>query len=190
MNIKNEARAAVGFVLLLAVCLFTEPIVDRMTAQAVQVEPEQVVVEVQRVELPSDDPDEAEQDVTGQAATEQTEQFVNPTPLTDEEYQVLLDTCERCRIAPSLALGLIEVESRFDKNAVSRCGARGYMQLLPKYFGVLSPIENIRAGIEYLAEQCERYGNVESGLDAYNKGHDTGDTTYARAVLHAAEKWE
>ena len=151
-----------------------------MTAQAVQVEPEQVVVEVQRVELPSEEPDVAEQ----------AEQFRNDTPLTDEEYQVLLDTCERCRIDPSLALGLIEVESHFDKNAVSRCGARGYCQLLPKYFGVLTPVENIRAGIEYLAYQCERYGSTESGLTAYNAGHDTGDSNYARAVLRAAEKWE
>lgn len=204
MNIKNEARAAVGFVLLLAVCLFTEPIVDRMTAQAVQVEPDvsvvseqnsteqsvsvisdqnsteqRVSVEIERIELPSDEQDEAEQ----------AEQFRNDTPLTDEEYRVLLETCERCRIDPSLALGLIEVESHFNKDAVSRCGARGYMQLLPKYFGVLSPTENIQRGIEYLAEQCERYGNVESGLTSYNAGHDTGDNSYARAVLSAAEKW-
>lgn len=180
MNWKNEIVAALGFCLLLAVCLFTEPIVDRMTARAAVVEPEPsaVVVEIERIELPM----ETEE-------PEVVETFSNLTPLTDAEYRVLLETCERCRIAPSLALGLIEVESHFNKDAVSKCGARGYMQLLPKYFGVLSPTENIQRGIEYLAEQCERYGNVESGLTSYNAGHDTGDTSYARAVLNAAEKW-
>ena len=181
MNWKKELIAAAGFALLLCVCLFTEPIVDKMTAQAAVIEPEPapIVVEIQRIELPVET---AEPDVV--------ETFYNPTPLTDAEYRVLLETCERCRIAPSLALGLIQVESRFDPNAKSKSGALGYCQLLKKYFGVLSPEDNIMAGIEYLAYQCERYGNTESGLTAYHDGHDTKNTSYARTVMEAALEWE
>lgn len=184
---KKEIKTCIGFTAILTVCLFTEPMMDRMEARAAVVEPEPsvaVTVEIQRVELP------AEEEKPAESAPEREERLVNNTPLTDEEYQVLLETCERCNVAPSLALGLIEVESHFQPDAVSRCGARGYCQLLPKYFGVLTPVENIRAGIEYLVYQCERYGSTESGLTAFNAGHDTGDTTYARAVLRAAEKWE
>ena len=180
MNWKKEIVAALGFCLLLAVCLFTEPIVDSMTARAAVVEPEPsaVVVEIERIELPEEQ------------EPEPVETFYNPTPLKDAEYRVLLETCERCRIAPSLALGLIQVESRFDPNAKSKSGCYGYCQLNPKYFEKdLSPVENIRQGIEYLAYQCERYKSTESGLDAYHNGHETGETSYARAVLNAAEKW-
>lgn len=183
---KKEIRTCIGFTALLAVCLLTEPMMDRMEARAAVAEPEPsgVVVEISRVELP------IEEEKTVESAPEAERGIVNPTPLTDEEYQVLLDTCEANDIAPSLALGLIQVESHFKADAVSKCGARGYCQLLPKYFGVLTPTENIKAGIEYLAYQCKRYGNTESGLTAFNAGHDTGDLTYARAVLRAAEEWE
>lgn len=183
---KKEIKTCIGFTALLAVCLLTEPMMDRMEAKAAVVEPEPsvAIVEIQRVELPAEEKRPAE------TAPEAERAFCNPTPLKDEEYQVLLDTCERCRIEPSLALGLIEVESHFQPDAVSRCGARGYCQLLPKYFGVLTPVENIRAGIEYLTYQCERYGSTESGLDAYHNGHETGETVYARAVMNAALKWE
>lgn len=184
---RKEIKTCIGFTALLAVCLFTEPMMDSMEARAAVVEPEPsvaVTVEIQRVELPDETEKPAED------APEREERAVNNTPLTDKEYQVLLETCERCNVAPSLALGLIEVESHFQKDAVSSCGARGYCQLLPKYFGVLTPVENIRAGIEYLAYQCERYGSTESGLDAYHNGHETGETVYARAVMNAALKWE
>lgn len=183
MNWKKELIAAAGFALLLCVCLFTEPIVDKMTAQAAVIEPEPapIIVEIQRIELPKE---------TVVAAEEKAKTLYNPTPLTDDEYRVLLETCEANDIAPSLAVGLIEVESRFRPNVKSKSGCYGYCQLNPKYFGRgLSPKENIKAGIEYLAYQCKRYGNVESGLTAYNKGHDTKDTSYARKVLNAALKW-
>ena len=191
MNIRKEARAGLAFGALLCVCMFTEPFIDHLEARAVDVQPEpsRVVVEVTRVEqlpIESEAPAEASLEVE-----EETDTFVNDTPLTDSEYRALLEACEENRIAPSLALGLIQVESRFDKNARSRSGCYGYCQLNPRYFPTgLSPEDNIRTGIAYLGYQCERYGNTESGLTAYNAGHDTGDLSYARAVLQAAERWD
>lgn len=124
----------------------------------------------------------------------ETEQ-VKPTapaydvPLTTEELTVLLETCEAGNIEPETGLGLIQYESSFDPYALNeKSGCYGYCQLNPKYFPAdLSPVDNIRAGIEYLAYQLERYdGDLEAALTAYNAGYDTGDRTYAEQVIAAA----
>ncbi len=110
-------------------------------------------------------------------------------PLTTEELTALLETCEAGHIEPETGLGLIQYESSFDPYALNeKSGCYGYCQLNPKYFPAdLSPVDNIRAGIEYLAYQLERYdGDLEAALTAYNAGHDTGDRTYANSVLEAA----
>lgn len=115
----------------------------------------------------------------------------NPSPLTDSEWATLLEVCEARSIDVSLALGLIWVESRFDPNAVSKSGCYGYCQINPRWHpDGLSPEENIRYGLNYLADQCERYDSVEAGLTAYNAGRDTGNRRYANAVLAAAKEWE
>lgn len=110
-------------------------------------------------------------------------------PLAPEELDALLETCKENHIAPEIALGLIQVESSFRADAVnadSQC--YGYCQLNQQYFPTdLSPVDNIRTGIGYLAEQLVRYENLEAALTAYNAGYDTGDRTYANAVLAAAD---
>lgn len=110
-------------------------------------------------------------------------------PLTGEEMTALLEACEAGHIDPEIALGLIQVESNFRADAMNpRSGCYGYCQLNPRYFpSDLSPADNVRVGIEYLAYQLERYGgDLEAALTAYNAGHDTGDRTYANRVLEAA----
>ena len=80
------------------------------------------------------------------------------------------------------------MESSFRADALNkRSGCYVYCQLNPKYFPAdLSPVDNIRTGIECLAYQLERYDNLEAALTAYNAGHDTGSRTYANMVLEAA----
>ena len=72
---------------------------------------------------------------------------------------------------------VIQVESAFQERARSRKGAMGLMQLMPATaarFGVLdafNPAENIRAGVGYLKQLLNRYGNNEElALAAYNAG--------------------
>lgn len=110
-------------------------------------------------------------------------------PLTDEEMTAVLETCEAGHIEVPTGLGLIKVESDFNPAALNpESGCYGYCQLNPKYFPTdLSPADNIRAGLEYLSYQLERYdGDLEAALTAYNAGHDTGDRTYANMVIAAA----
>jgi len=112
-------------------------------------------------------------------------------PLSRELQAVLRESCEVNGVALCDALGLIEVESGFQVDAVSREGCFGLFQLNPKYYpSDLTPAENIQAGVAHLASQIKRYdGDISAALRAYNKGYDDGDRRYARAVLDASEKW-
>lgn len=115
----------------------------------------------------------------------------NPAiPLSAELQRVLYEACGEADVPVALVLGVIQVESGFEPDAVSPEGCYGLMQLNPKYFpDKLSPADNLRAGIEYLGELLERYGDTAAALTAYNAGWDTGRRAYADAVLEAAEWW-
>lgn len=116
--------------------------------------------------------------------------FRDEVPLPYELQDVLQTECERYGIEYALALGLIETESSFREDADNGL-CYGLMQLNRDWFpDKLTPAENIRAGMEYLAYQMERYGSVEAALCGYNAGHDTGSRGYAKAVLEAAEGWK
>ena len=120
---------------------------------------------------------------------DQTAVPVWDVPLTEDELTALLESCEAGCITPETGLGLIQVESDFRADALNPVsGCYGYCQLNPSYFpSGLSPVDNIRTGIGYLAEQLARYDNLEAALTAYNAGYDTGDRTYAEKVIAAAE---
>lgn len=112
-------------------------------------------------------------------------------PLPAELQEVLREACAEHGVPVPLALGVIQVESRFQPDAVSQEGCYGLMQLNPKYFPAgLSPADNLRAGIEYLGRLLKQRGDPAAALTAYNAGHDTGSRTYADAVFAAAEGWE
>jgi hypothetical protein len=78
---------------------------------------------------------------------------------------------------PGLVKSVMLVESGFNPRAVSRKGARGLMQLMPKtaqIFGVRNVFdvrENIRGGTRYLNYLLNLYhGDLENTLAAYNAG--------------------
>lgn len=125
-----------------------------------------------------------------EAIAAQLEPYREDIPLDRELQAALREACQASGVPMSLALGLIEVESGFRADAVGAADEYGLCQLNPKYFPAdLTSSENIAAGVGYLGELMSRYETVESALTAYNAGSDTGDRTYANAVLAAAEKW-
>ena len=76
-----------------------------------------------------------------------------------------------------LVHAVIRVESDGEPYAVSRCGARGLMQLMPgtaAEMGVTNafdPAQNIAGGTQYLAKMLELFdNNTEWALAAYNAG--------------------
>jgi len=116
--------------------------------------------------------------------------YRSDVPLDQELQTVLLDACEEHDVPYALALGLIEVESRFQPDADNGL-CYGLCQLNKRWFPAdLTPAENIQAGVEYLGRLLGRYEDTAAALTAFNAGHDTGSRTYADAVLAAAGRWE
>ncbi|USN16320.1 transglycosylase [Luteibacter phage vB_LflM-Pluto] len=75
-----------------------------------------------------------------------------------------------------------QVESRFDKNAVSGAGAQGIMQLMPdtqKSLGVKNPFdprESIMGGAELIRKNIDHYnGDVAKAILAYHGGYDESE---------------
>ena len=80
-------------------------------------------------------------------------------------------------VRADLVRAVMQVESGFNPLARSPKGAMGLMQLMPataRQFGVtnaFNAVENVRAGVAYLRELLDRYGNNEElALAAYNAG--------------------
>jgi len=98
----------------------------------------------------------------------------------------------RARLDPQLVLGLIEVESGFRKYAVSRAGARGYMQVMPFWVQLLGqPNHNLfhlRTNLAYGCAILRHYLDMERGdyfraLGRYNG--TLGRPEYPNLVLGA-----
>jgi hypothetical protein len=82
-------------------------------------------------------------------------------------------------VDPVLVRAVIQTESDFNPRCVSSKGARGLMQLMPetaKRYGVqriFDPDENIRGGIQYLADLLEMFPrDLPRVLAAYNAGEN------------------
>lgn len=80
------------------------------------------------------------------------------------------------QVQPALVKAVIKAESNFDPQAVSRRGAKGLMQLMPKTaraMGVHDPLhpgQNVRGGARYLRTMLDRYGDLRLAVAAYNAG--------------------
>ncbi len=74
---------------------------------------------------------------------------------------------KRAGLDPQLVLGLIEVESGFKKYAISRAGARGYMQVMPFWVNEIGmPKDNLfhlRTNLRYGCTILRHYLEIEKG---------------------------
>lgn len=104
---------------------------------------------------------------------------------------------QRAGLAPDLVLGLIQVESGFRQHAVSRVGARGYMQVMPFWTRVLGDgnadrLFDRQVNIRYGCVILRHYLDVEQGdlfmaLGRYNGSR--GRAKYPDAVFAARRRW-
>jgi soluble lytic murein transglycosylase-like protein len=100
---------------------------------------------------------------------------------------------------PLLVLAVISIESRFNPIAESVMGAKGLMQIIPRYHlarlkehggeeAVFDPESNILVGAKILQEYVYRTGALETGLQTYNGASRDESGQYALRVLAERER--
>jgi len=105
----------------------------------------------------------------------------------------------RAGLDPQLVLGVIQYESAFRKYAISTAGARGYMQVMPFWTGLIGSGDNhnlfhLRTNLRYGCVILRHYLGVENGdlyraLGRYNGS--LGRPEYPTAVVAAMTRhWQ
>ncbi len=112
--------------------------------------------------------------------------------------RIVHDEALRADLDPELVLAVIEVESSFDRHAVSPSGARGLMQIMPfwkKEIGqpndnLFNPRTNLRYGCTILRYYIDhRQGRLADALAAYNGS--LGSRIYPEKVyLSLRDRWK
>lgn len=96
----------------------------------------------------------------------------------------------RAGLDPQLVLAVVHVESNFRKFAISSAGARGYMQVMPFWVGLIGKkrdnLFNLRTNLRYGCVILRHYldlerGNVSRALGRYNGS--LGKPEYPNLVL-------
>jgi soluble lytic murein transglycosylase-like protein len=125
-----------------------------------------------------------------------------PELSSPELQQAFLQTVwyesRRAGLEPALVMGLIEVESRFRKFAISSAGARGVMQVMPFWTRQLGAGDasvlfqwqaNMRFGCVILRHYLAlEQGDLHMALGRYNGSR--GQLAYPQAVLAAKRHWQ
>ena len=102
---------------------------------------------------------------------------------------------KRAGLDPQMVLGLIQVESGFKKYSVSSAGARGYMQVMPFWVGLIgnrdSNLFHLRTNLRFGCTILRHYLDIEKGdlyraLGRYNGS--LGKPDYPNMVRGAWEK--
>ncbi|MEM9173138.1 MAG: lytic transglycosylase domain-containing protein [Pseudomonadota bacterium] len=111
----------------------------------------------------------------------------------DERIQILRGVhreAKRVDLPPELVLAVIEIESNFDRFAVSRAGARGLMQVMPFWLdeigrpgdNLFDIDTNLRMGCTILRHYYDKErGNLHRSLARYNGS--LGSRKYSSKVL-------
>ncbi len=122
--------------------------------------------------------------------------------IPDESYRLELLTsihyeATRAGLDPELVLGLIHIESRFKKYAISSVGARGFMQVMPFWVDIIGEkthnLFHLRTNLRYGCTILRHYLDIEKGnlfraLGRYNGS--LGQPKYPNAVFNAKKLYE
>lgn len=94
----------------------------------------------------------------------------------EQILRLVRQSAQKHNLDHELIQAVIEVESNFQADAVSRVGAQGLMQIMPqtqRHLGLDSPFEpesNIDAGVRYLKGLIGEFKSLPLALAAYNAG--------------------
>jgi soluble lytic murein transglycosylase-like protein len=98
----------------------------------------------------------------------------------ENKYDTIISgLCKKYGVTMPLVKAVIKAESNFNPLAVSKKGAQGLMQLMPKTAKELkvsdpfNPYDNLKGGIQHMSKLLSKYdGNVRLALAAYNAGEE------------------
>jgi len=110
-------------------------------------------------------------------------------------------TGKELRIDPLLIIAVIGVESGFNPFSQSVVGAKGLMQVMPRYHmdklpeeadrsAFLDPVTNVQVGAKVLHESIRRSGGLENGLQQFGGALNDPDRRYASKVLAEKQRLE
>lgn len=106
--------------------------------------------------------------------------FNQPRPKASRFDGLIDQTAIKYGIDKALIKAMVQVESGYNPNAVSKKGAYGLMQLMPdtaKRYGVRnlrSPTDNLQGGVRYLKDLLQMFDHdTRLALAAYNAGENS-----------------
>ena len=119
--------------------------------------------------------------------------------VTLEFVQIAHAEGKQLGLDPLLVMAVIAVESRYNPIAESGVGAKGLMQIIPKYHGdklaefggekaVFDPESNIRVGTRILKEYLTRTGNLGIALQMYAGALGDDSDAYTDKVLSEKQR--
>jgi soluble lytic murein transglycosylase-like protein len=141
-------------------------------------------------------------DATQQALVEHlSRRFYVAAAATERMVAAAYSAALEVGLDPLLVLAVISIESRFNPIAESGMGAKGLMQIIPKYHldklraaggedAVFDPESNIHVGARILQEYVHRTGTLEAGLQYYNGAWRDNSAQYAQKVMAERDRLE
>ncbi len=119
--------------------------------------------------------------------------------LTRTEFlETLWYESKRAGLDTAMVLGIVQVESAFRKYAISSAGARGYMQVMPFWAGLIGDGEparlfHMQTNLRFGCVIMRHYLDIERGdlflaLGRYNGSR--GRPEYPNLVFAAQRRWE
>lgn len=117
-----------------------------------------------------------------------------PDRVAREEFLVTVHyEAKRAGLDPQLVLALIDKLSQFRKFAVSKNGARGYMQIMPFWVKLIGTTEhnlfNLRTNLRYGCVILRHYLDIENGNLSRALGRYNGSLGKSEFPNEILEKW-
>lgn len=122
-------------------------------------------------------------------------------PLSENLQRHIFELCAENNVPVALVFAIIECESNFNPEVISKTDDYGLMQINVVNHGwaaeqfkctdMLNPYQNVYIGIHMIGEYLEKYGNVERALLAYALGEGGAAEAWAegRTTTHATRKF-